>query len=302
MDNIKEFNSANKGSKQTKSLLIILILLVAALGTTSILLHFSHKKTIAKVEQVSLEKETLTFQFQNLLDDFDTLETSNDSISTQLSAEKERITELMTMLRTTKAQNKSEIRKYKKELKTIRNIMKGFIQQIDSLNTLNIYLTEENSQIKQQYHSAKKEHKQLSEKYEDATDKVALASVIKAINLGIETYNHKGKLTTRAKKTKRFAINFSLDENIIAPTGIKTVFIRITDPNSHVLIQDEQPMFNFDGEQIAYSSVREINYNGETTPANVYYQNMGEELLIGNYKIDIFCDGHMIGSSTTLLK
>ncbi len=302
MDNIKEFNSANKGKKQIKILVIILIFLVIALGALYVNLHFKNEQKIAELTEVNQEKETLTFQYQNLLDDFDSLESSNDSISEQLSTEKERIVELMTKLRTTKSQNKAEIRKYKKELTTLRNIMKGFIHQIDSLNTMNIHLTAENKQIKQQFYTAKKENKQLSEKYEDATDKVALASVIRAINLSVETFNHKGKLTTRAKKTKRFAINFSLDENVIAPTGTKKIFIRITDPNDHVLIQDEQPMFNFDGEQIAYSSVREIDYNGKATPAKVYYENKGEELLAGNYKIDVFCEGHMVGSSLTILK
>lgn len=302
VDNLKQFNSANSGGKNVKLWVIGLVILILGLGTYSIIMNLNYKKSLTEIEAVTQEKETLTFQYQNLLDDYESLETSNDTLSSELSAEKERIVELLADLRSTKAQNKNEIYKYKKELKTLRNIMKGFIHQVDSLNTLNIQLTEENTEIKKQFHTAKRENKKLSEKYEDATSKVELASVIKAVDLTIEAYNHKGKLTTRAKKTKRFGINFSLFENVVAPTGNKQVYIRITDPNDHVLIQDTQPMFNFEGEEIAYSALREIEYDGKTTPTIVYFENKGDELLIGTYKVDIFCDGHMIGSTINKLK
>ena len=302
MDNLKEFNSANAAHRRNRILVIVLIIAILSLATTSVFFYMNFEKTIAELQEVNHEKETLTFQYQNLLDEYDSLETSHDTLSTQLSAEKERIVELMTKLRSTKAQNKTQITKYKKELKTLRNIMKGFIHQIDSLNTMNIELVAENKEIKQQFYSAKRENQKLNEKYEDATSKVALASVIKAINLSIESYNHKGKLTTRAKKTKRFGIKFTLDENVIAPTGIKKLFIRISDPNNHVLIHDEQPMFNFEGEEIAYSEYREVEYSGVAETTIVYFENKGDELPTGKYKFDIFCDGNMIGSSITTLK
>ncbi|MGE4288279.1 MAG: hypothetical protein AB7E36_06290 [Salinivirgaceae bacterium] len=238
-----------------------------------------------------------------MLDDYDSLETTNDSISAQLSTEKERIKELMSELRSTKVQNRYEIDKYKKELKTLRDIMKGFIHQIDSLNTLNIQLTEENVQIKKQYKTAKDENRELTEKIEEATDKVAKASVIKAIGVNMESYNHKGKLTNRASKAKRFAVNFSLDENVIAPQGMKNVYVRITDPKEHILIEHNTPVFSYEGEQIAYSAVRQIEYNGTVTPATVYFEVSEEgDLEEGEYTVDIFCDGSMIGTGKAVLK
>jgi cell division protein FtsL len=303
VDNLKEFNSANQNGKSYKVIIVLLLIVLVVLGFLYVQQHQKTEKKIAELNQVNTEKETLTFQYQDLLEDFEGLETSNDSIASQLSVEKERIKELMTELRSTKAQNKNEIGKYKKELKTLRDIMKGFIHQIDSLNTLNIQLTEENIEIKKQYHSAKNENKQLTKKFEEASDKVALASVIKAVNVNMLSYNHKGKITTRARKTKRFAVNFSLDENVIAPKGVKNIYVRITDPNAHILIEDNQPVFSYEGEEIAYSSVRQIEYNGELTNATVYFELEDEGVIDeGNYTVDIFCDGSMIGTTISLLK
>jgi len=205
-------------------------------------------------------------------------------------------------LRTTKAENRTQINKYKKELKTLRSIMKGFIHQVDSLNTLNIELTAQNKEIKKQYQNARKKNKQLSDKYDEAADKVKIASVIKAVDVSLVSFNHKGKSTSRAKKTKRFAVNFALDENAIAPTGLKSIYLRITDPDQHILIQDNQPVFSYEGEEIAYSSVREVQYDGTLTNAVVYFEHTGDEVLQpGVYVVDIFCDGSMIGSAKVKL-
>lgn len=301
MDNLKEYNSASSNGKLKATIIILIILLLACFG----LLVYTYNSFKDQEQELTVsieERVSVTSQYENLLSDYESLETSNDTLSAKLSLQEEKIKALIAELKTVKANNHAEIDKYKKELKTLRDIMKGFIHQIDSLNTLNIQLTEENKQIKEQYNTAKNENKELSQKYEDANTKVVLASVIKAINMNVEAYNQKGKLTTRAKKTKRLGINFALDENVIAPVGIKKLFIRITDPNDHVLMSNEQNMFNFEGEQIAYSSVREVEYNGIVTPAIVYFEVTGSELLEGDYKVDIFCDGNMIGSSITQLK
>jgi len=302
VDNIKEFDSSNKSGTGSRIIIGILVILLMILGYLYVnqLKKTDHK--IAELNQVNQEKDTLSYQFQNLLAEYEGLATTNDSISSQLDDEKERIKKIMTELRSVKAQNKVEIEKYKNELKTLRDIMKGFIHQIDSLNTLNIQLTEENVKVKEQFRSAKKENKQLNDKYTEAAGKVAKASVIKAINVSIEPLNSKGKSTNRARKTARFAINLTLDENVIAPTGTKDVYVRITDPKEHVLIHPEQPMFTYEGEQIAFSAVRQIDYEGQQVTSVIYYDQPTNDLLDGTYKVDIFCDGYMIGSSTTVLK
>lgn len=299
MDNIKEFNTANK---KNTGLIITIAILVLALGGLGFLFFDQKNKNEAIITSLTEEKVELTDEYEDLLSDYDELETTNDSVSSQLSREKARVEELIAELKTTKAQNRSEIRKYKKELKTLRSIMKGFIHTIDSLNTLNIELTAENKEIKKQYQTARKKNQQLAEKYDEAAEQVKIASVIKAVNVSITSFNHKGKSTTRAKKTKRFAVNFALDENAIAPRGTKSVYVRITDPNQHILIQNNQPVFSYEGEAIAYSAVREIEYAGELVNAVVYYQHNEEDPLPeGEYSVDIFCDGSMIGTSKVSL-
>jgi len=301
VNNIKEFNTSNNNGSG-KGYKIIVAILAVVLITLGFLFFNQQQKTeqkIAELNQVSQEKEALTMQYQTLLDDYNTLETTSDSVAKQLDTEKERIKVLIEDLHKTKANNRYQINKYKKELKTLRKVMKSFIHQIDSLNTLNIELTAENKEIKQQYKVSRERNKKLAEKYDEAANKVKVASVIKAIGIKIEALNKKGKTTHRAKKTKRFSIAFSLDENVIAPKGTKSVYLRITDPEDHILIQNNQPVFSYEGEKIAYSSVRKVEYDGSVSDAVIYFEHNGDDILLtGTYNIDIFCDGSMIGSST----
>lgn len=303
MDNLKEFNSNNSGGDKTYKL-IIAILAVLLIGFAVLFINQLQKtnKIIAELNDATVEKNELTNEYESLLLDYEDIETTNDSISSQLTSEKKRIEDLIAELKTTKAQNKSEIRKYKKELKTLRDIMKGFIHQIDELNTANLELTAENKEIKKQIYSEKSKSTKLTKDLEAEKGKVAIASVIKAVDVQVLSYNAKGKSTSRAKKVKRLAVKFVLDENAIAPRGVKQVFVRFTDSQNHVLIQDEQPTFDYEEETITYSSIREIEYDGAATEAVIYYEHKGDEiLLVGTYQVDIFVDGVMVGTSTMTL-
>jgi len=302
VDNLKEFSTANKGNGGYKVIIGILVALLIGLGFLYYSQQQKTEKIIAELNDATEEKVELTREYEDLLVDYDDLETNNDSLSKQLDDEKLRITELIAELKSTKAQNRADIKKYKNELKTLRDIMKGFIYQIDSLNTLNTELIVENKNIKKQYHTEQRKNEKLSEKYEAAADKVKIASVIKAIDVVVTPYNHKGKSTFKAKKAKRFAVNFSLDENSIAKKGTKKIYLRITDPDQHILIQDNQPVFAYEDDEIAYSSVREVEYDGSVTPAVVYFEHQDEtELPKGSYNVDVFCDGAMIGSANVSL-
>ncbi len=304
VDNLKDFESTSAGGSNKK--LVTIIIVESILLAVMCVLYFtktytSHIQTIT-INQVSEEKDSLTVQYHLLLADYENIETSNDSISAQLEQEKAHIKELMDELKATKSENKAQINKLKKELKTLRDVMKSFVHTIDSLNTLNIQLTEENTQVKKQITAAKQENKQLTKKYEEAANKVAKASVIKAIDASMESYTSKGKPANKAKKAKRLAVKFTLDENPIAPQGMKKVYIRIVNPDGLMLVNKEQETFKFEDDKITFSALRQVDYKGEKIDMVIYYECEEGELKAGTYKTEIFCDGSMIGSTEIVLK
>ena len=114
------------------SLLILLLI-----GVTILLI--SEKQTNKElVMEFNLDKEDLENQYTDFARQYDELQltVSNDSLSVLLEQEQLKTQRLLEELRTVKSSNATEIRRLKKELASLRKVMIGYINQIDSLNRL----------------------------------------------------------------------------------------------------------------------------------------------------------------------
>lgn len=303
VDNIQDFDSRDnkKSGFSYTIILILLIVLVIVVGYMYVDQRYKTKKVVAELNSVSSEKTKVRNELNELLIDYDDLETNNDSLNTQLDDEREKIKTLLKDLKTVKASNHSQISQYKKELRTLRDIMKGFVQTIDSLNTLNIELTAENVQVKRQYQRISKQKSDLEEQNQDLSSMVDKASTIKTFNINAQALNVKGKAVKKYKKVDKFEVCFILGENVIAESGLKNVYVRIARPDELVLIESEDNLFEVDGIELAYTSFREVEYKNKETNVCIYFKN-NEELIPGMYFADIFVDNKQIGSTNFELK
>jgi len=93
------------------------------------------------VSELQEEKQELTEQMLTLQSDYATLSSDYDTINSQLDSSREEVNQLIERIKQTDATNRRKMRQYEKELGTLRSIMKNYIVQIDSLNTLNKKLT-----------------------------------------------------------------------------------------------------------------------------------------------------------------
>jgi hypothetical protein len=283
--------------KKLNILLYILIaLLLAAAVTMGILWNDSQKKNTEMLELFAIEKEELESEYSTFATQYDELKIriTNDSLQQKLEEEKLRTQLLLEELKHTKATDAAEITRLKKELKTVRAVMRGYVLQIDSLNRINEKLTKENQKMSARYQQASKTISSLNEEKEALTQKVELASQLDAI--GIEMYPAKsnGKEIKKIKKAKKFVINFVVAKNITAITGEKTIYIRITAPDGNTLAKNSSDTFKYENKEINYSIKKYVEYTGEELPITVYW-DIEEFLQAGNYLVHIFADGNMIG-------
>ncbi|PLX04126.1 MAG: hypothetical protein C0594_09475 [Marinilabiliales bacterium] len=259
------------------------------------------------IEFVYNEKEQLTNDYEDLLTQYETLETDNDTLNAKLSAEKIRISEIIQELEEEKSTNRQKIRQYKNELKTLRNIMKGYISQIDSLNTLNQQLIAENLEIKSDFDESKNKLEKLSDKNEELNDKVSIASVIQAKDIYIQILNDNDKVvnkdgeSVKTKKVNKVKTNFILRENPLAQNGKRWVYIRIARPGGLVLTSQDNGTFLYEEQDIAYSAKREVQYENQDLSTAIIWKNH-QQLPEGEYTVDIFIDGNQIGTQTFKLK
>lgn len=189
----------------------------------------------------------------------------------------------------------------KKELKTVRAVLRTYVIQIDSLNRLNAELTKENQEVKNKYSAATAQISTLSKEKKSLNEKVSLAAQLDATNIIVNPMNKRGKTARKVKDVKKISIQFTIVKNITAETGNKTLYIRIAKPDNDILTKSEANTFAYEDRNIGYSIKKYIEYTGEEQTVTVYW-NVEEFLPSGNYRVYIFADGNMIGQGSFSMK
>lgn len=220
---------------------------------------------------------------------------NNDSLAAQLEQEQKRTEELLEELRRVKSSDAAEIMRLKKELATLREVLRSYVMQIDSLNRMNEALTQENSNLKTQNQQAQQHISNLSSENESLSDKVAIASQLDATGIVVEARNKRGKAAKQIKDVRKFAISFNISRNVTTATGIRTIYVRISTPTGDVL--SKGGTFAYENRQLEYSIRKDIEYTGEEQSVQVFW-DVAEALSAGNYRVDIFADGHNIGTTS----
>ncbi|MCU4165533.1 hypothetical protein [Carboxylicivirga caseinilyticus] len=294
----------NKTPQKSNNKLIYIISAVAvALIALVLFMYLSNRKEYkAVVEEMTEEKLLLTEEFQTLALDYDSLQSNNDTLNLLLEQEREKISHLIEEIKTIKATNASKIREYKKELTSLRSVMKSFVVQIDSLNQRNQELSEENIQYRKQVTKIQDSFKELEKQKEKLAEKVEIASQLETYNYEVEGLNSKDRETKKARNVSKIRVCFTIQKNITAPIGEKTVYMRIMRPDEALLVRSLDDKFKYEGEEINFSARRVIEYGGEELDICIFYNADEGELLPGNYTADLFADGYHIGTTQFELK
>jgi len=254
--------------------------------------HLKELQALAEMDKLEMENEYEEFarQYQELQ-----TQINNDSLVAQLEKEQQRVQELLQELKKTKNDDAAEIMRLKKELATLREILRNYIMQIDSLNHLNQQLNIENENLRTENQQAQAHISNLTTEKEQLSDKVAIASQLDATGVSIIGKNKRGKQAKKIKDVRKFQISFTISRNVTAQTGMKSIYVRIMMPNGEVLTQGGT--FNYENRKLEYSIRKDIEYTGEEETVTVYW-DVAQTLLSGTYRVDIFADGNRIGGSS----
>lgn len=277
----------------------IIFILSIALGLT-LWQYFELKKSLAdkgvEIEFMNDERVELEDELQEMLADLDTMETANDSMKVELANRKLEIEGLLA-----KVKDKDfAIYKLKKETKTLRTIMRGYVVTIDSLNTLNVGLRTENQQVRNTLSQERTKAKELEKTNENLSSKVALASRLDIQDVsvfGVQVKrNMTGKETDRSRRTDKLRACFILRENKVAKAEKKNLYLRIIAPDGQVLTKgtSEEFRFEFNGMQGYYSDKLTVDYNNESKEYCLDWSKPDDDytVLPGDYKVFIYAEDY----------
>ncbi|MGQ1911666.1 hypothetical protein ACT3CE_18035 [Marinifilum sp. RC60d5] len=279
----------------------VLVGLGTVLLIVAVMYFMEHRENKRYIGEITTEKLGLENELKLLSQDYDSLQTSNDTLNVQLKMEQEKIAELLDRMRVFRNNSYAEINKYKRELGTLKGVLRDYIVQIDSLNTRNQLLTAENRKVKKQISWVKERNEKLQESTENMKEVISKASALDLVDLTCYPINKKGKTVKKISKTKKLKSSFTIQKNITASTGVKEIFIRLTRPDEVVLGNPQNLLFDYENTKLVYSAKREIDFEGDALEVAIFWDNDGS-LIAGEYKVDVFTEGNHIGNATFLLK
>lgn len=278
-------------------LVVVLAVAVYMLLDTRKNLNLVSDDLAEKTEFFKMEKDSLEGELRNIYFRYDTLETNNLELQVEMKQQQEKIERLIAL----QAEDAYKIRMYRKEMETLRSVLRSYIVQIDSLNMKNQELMAMNKQLRNTELRLETEKKQLEEDKSQLEEIKDLATTLQVSQINLVMLNKRDKETERIRSAIKVRVDFLLRANNVATAGEKKIYLRLIRPDQVVLGSPEMEMIETGGDQLPASASRVINYENEDLPVSIFWTNDGE-IVPGEHRVELFLDGKLIGTSSFVLK
>ena len=284
----------NLTQKQSLIAIAILVVVCAFLGGKLYVNNQAYNKLTGEYGQLELSKEQVVFDLEKMRFSYDTLQTENSMMVAEIAAQRDRIDGLITQVKN----GKWALSKAKKEAETLRTIMKGYIATIDSINQLNVALTEENLAMKELVEEVKDRNDKLERRQVNMEEIIAAGQVLQCSEInavGVRLLSSgRQRETTRADRADMIKVCFTLLENAIAESGNKNLYLNVLSPDSNLLVFEQGADF---------SAKRTVDYANDRLDACIFYTaDEAAELASGMYQIEVLEENAVIGSTVIELR
>jgi cell division protein FtsB len=298
LERIEREERERREKKGPRTLMTVLAIVAAVLA---LVLGYLLYQRNTLVSQLEVEKADLAKQMVQLQSDFSALSSDYESINHQLDTSREQVAQLIEKLAKTQATNRSKIRQYEKELGTLRSIMKGYIVQIDSLNTLNKKLTADAAAARREAAESRAANEQLTQQVESLASQVSAGKILKARGISLLAHYSNDKAGDRHSRVRYMTANLSLVENALADKGPVRIYVRVKDPEGILLNNTESTSFTAGGEVLQATASREVDYEGNEVDLTIYINDTGE-FVKGVYTLEVYTEQSLLGRAECMLR
>ncbi len=288
-------SGAETGMAAAKSLkgykVVVVLLAVILVAVSGLYFYQSYQQR----EEFAIERDTLQNRMLAIRDNLAGLQTTNDSLNYSIVQERQRTDSVLVALQNERNVTRSTIRRYEKELGTMRTIMAGYINTIDSLGKLNRRLIDENVGMKRDLTTERLRADMAEERANDADVKIRQGSRVIARDIRLVALNANDKEVSRVSRAQRLRIDFVLSANDLANPGARSIYARITGPDGYVMANPAAATFDFEGDALIWSAARDgVDYQNADLPVSIFYRGSG--IVSGTFRVELYMDGLSIGS------
>ncbi len=292
-------------------------LVVALLGTWAYVIYDKNKtkETIDQKETVIASTSTQRDELQKELEDaamrYDMLKTEDAGKDSTITAKdrdiddkKAKIQELLNKSNATAA----ELSEARRLISSLNGDINGYQAQVAVLQQQKTQLTAEKAMVTQQRNRALRNYDSSTLVIREKEDLINVGSTLRASNFNIVGINEKGsreKTTSTAKRVDKLRISFDLDENMIAKSGTKELYVCITAPDGTPIAVQALGSGTFstrEGTEKTYTQKIDVNYSQNKRQTVSFDWKQNSDFLTGNYKIEVFNNGFKVGEGYRALK
>jgi cell division protein FtsB len=290
---------------------IVIIVITILLGTNGLLLwQFFEKKNSLDdankaIYSTAAERDALQEQLKKVKADFDRLITENSDLKEQLVQSEEMIRQKAAKIQELiNLGGPAQIQEAKRKLAELKGMNSRYEAQLDSLGKVAAMLQAENQNLNSDLTKARSMNNRLSDQNTLLSSKVAVGSILKALNLATEGVRYRPNgdavATTRAKSVQKIRTKFTLAENRVIDKGPIDLYVRVIGPDGGVMTS-MQDVFTSGGQSLTYTLKETVNYDNKDTPVEISWAR-GTQFAVGTYTVEIYQSGAQIGRSAVTLK
>lgn len=310
----------NKNTSSNNNMRTILTgaLVVALLGTWGYIIYDKNqtKETLDQKETLiattTTEKDALQKELEDAALRYDMLKSSNTKMDSTITSKDREIEEkrarIQTLLNKANA-TQAELNEARRLINSLNGDIEGYKNQVEILQGEKIQLVQQKSVITRERDLARKDYDSATVVIKEKDDILQVGSTLYASNFNIMGINEKSsgkeKTTSTAKKVDKLRISFDLNENMIAQSGNKEIFISITAPDGTPVAVEALGSGTFstrDGQQKFYTQKLDVDYTQNKKQTVSFDWKSNTNFSTGNYKIEVFNNGFKVGEATRPLK
>ncbi len=313
-----ETTATTTTGKNKKFVILTSILVAALLGTWGYIL-FDKNKTAETIVQkdntiatTSSQRDELQKELEDATMRYDMLKTTNSKNDSTITAKdreidekKARVSQLLSKVNATQ----DELGEARRLIASMNGDIEVYKNQVAILQGQKVQLIQEKAMVTTQRNQALKEYDSATMVIKQKNDLLEVGSTLQATNFNIVGINEKSsgkeKTTTTAKKVDKLRITFDLAENMIASTGAKEIYVRITAPDGSVIAVPALGSGTFvtrDGDQKTYTQKLNVKYTQNMKKTVSFDWDQNADFLKGDYKIEVYNNGFKVGDAYKPLK
>lgn len=290
----------NNNSLKVIAGLLGVVLLATVIYTVS--LYQDKKKTTA---QLSQEKELVVEDLNSLKSEYDKAILESNATNEELVAARDKIAQYIDSVRTMKA-DISSLSRYRRQVSVLKKEREQLLKAVDSLTRSNTLIAMQRDSTYAELEQQTIFSDSLVVQNTQLADAVERGSALNLSQFTVDAVKERntGKLvsTSRASRTDKLKVCFTIADNVIAEAGDREFLIEVLDPQGN-LLGGASSKTNEEGASVSYSKGTAFYYENQNLDVCDFINKPAGDFQKGNYMVNVYDDKlRLLGTSKFTLK